>query len=1384
VRFRSATFAVPLALALAAVGAASAQDFDPNGRHHAPHPPAHPPPHGPVPHGPATPAPGTSPAALLDRYTRIVIAQPGAPFPLQRLAQLYRDRDGALTALVADLTARAAQPGADQYAATVALAGVAKLDGRPDDAVRIYQAAITLSPRGTAAILALAHLLQDRGDVLAARGQFERALALKGVATERSETLHALLTLALDAKDFEGARRYHVDLVHLEPNSRFVQGELGRELYARGEYERAVVELKVAVKAAAGDNRTLAPALKDLGQAEAKAHQNPEALATLERGLAVAGPLAAVRSEIYQTITEIYRSDQQLPVFIKKLEDQHPVDYTRLALLGSLYEETGDAPHALGAYKRALAIEPRQIDLRLKMIRLLQAEGELEPAILAYEGLVRAAPNNPQFVFEMCDALIQRGDRTRALRLLTELEARDGSDEEVMSRLGEFYTRIGEPDRSVRILSRLAQLGGSDPSHLADLGDHYFQEGNQALAVTTWKRMLTTVTPRARALAALGGVYVEHDMLPDAVVVLREAADLEPQNLSYKKDLASALERSKAYREAGVLWEALADKAKERNDRVLAREVRTHVVTLWALEHTIERQVPRLEAAFNADPPDVEAGRTLAEVLLHTRRLPETETALRRVTVLAPGDADSYLALERVLVQEGKLDDAIAVLAKLVQVDPKRARETYQRMAQYALQLYKDQDAIKYAARAVELNPDDAEGHRRLGDMYRSRQDSEHAIVEYRAAIAKNDRLYLVYFELADLLLSKGETDEADRLFRRVLRGAPDEELVTRAARMSMQINLGKGTLSSLEQDLVPLAIGNPQKVIYRHLLVEMYGNLTFGLVQRVRHGTGKDAEDARAALARVGQRAVKPLLDALADGDGGQQRIAIDVLGYVANKNAGPTLFGFALGNAETALRIRAMIACGALADPSLLGRYDAYLLPKGRGGAEVTPTDAVAVAATWGVARMKDARALPLLRALAKSGTPEVRALAVLGLGAQGDRAAAPEVLSLVREVDAGDVARAAAAYTLGELGVQAATPLLVTLAEDGDPLPRQMALLSLARLANGQPAKETAVLAAMADAVFAGGDPGSARARAVSDSLRRTGAAALTMMAGGGGEPAKLAHVAGEQFPVPDSSVQVEPMLTALVPTGFSAKDRAAVIVSYPEVLLRAAETALETSGDRAGTVLSAIAEGNGSFEPFLGPVESPDTAAARIRARALVAALEPSILVLVRHPDVQLRIQALGLLASSETDAATSALVEAVSDANDAVVRVALAALGTHPSGSTPHALTAATHILERQADWSLRVLAAEALGRLGSLDPSAKPAKDDAAHVLAQAAVHDTYALVREASLRALARFDSAAAITVARTLEVDDPEPRVQEVARALVHPAPGSAHEPSVAHP
>jgi cellulose synthase operon protein C len=1358
--------------------AAHAQDFDPHGHRH-PRPAPHPAPGGPAPapRGGSTSVP--SQGALIDRYTRVVLSQPGAPFPLQRLTQLYRERDGNIAKLVADFEARAAQASPDQYAATVSLAGLYKLDGRSQDAIAAYEKAIALKASDAAAILALARMQQDRGDLAPARVRYEQALSLQTTQADKEQTLRTLMAIALDQKDWDAAKAFHGRLVALEPTSLFVKGELGHELFNRGEYERAEVELKEVAAAAAGDNRALAPALRELGHAQAKAHKNAEALATLKKALSAAGSQSALRAQLYEIVAEIYRADQQLPLLIKQLEDEHPTDFSRLALLGGLYEETGDSVAAIETYKRALASDPHQLDIRLRMIRLLQANGDLDKAIAEYEGLIRAAPNNPQFVFEECEALLQRGDHARAFKLMTDLEARAAGDEEMLARVADFYARIGDGQRSLKVLRRLAETTSGDPGHLVDLGDRYFQDGDVPLAVQTWKRILGVVQPRAKALCALGDVYLEHDMTSDALAAYKEAVALDPSNLASKKALAAAFERTRAYREARLLYEELVSKAKDKGDRALARECRTHIVTLWGLERVLEQQLPALKREFDGAQPDLEAGRMLAEAQLHLRRLSEAETTLGRIIERAPGDAESYLALERVLMQESKIAEAIAVLERLAQVEPRRARELYERMAQYALQIYKDDDAIKYAARAVELNPDDAEGHRRLGEMYRSKQDTGHAIVEFRAAIAKNDRLFPVYFELADLLLSKGQTDEADRLFRRVVRGAPDEDLVARAARLSMPLNLGRGTLESLEQDLLPLAIGNPQRPIYRRLLVEIYRDLTFGLGQRVRHGTAQDAEDARATLSRIGARAVKPLLDALADQDVSQQRIAIDVLAYVQNRNAALPLFAYATGPAELSLRTRAMVACGMLADASLIPKYQALLYPRDSGD-QSGLADSVAVAAVWGLARTHDERALPLLRRIAREGTPPMRALAALGLGVAHDKASIADVAAIAASVDAGNVARAAAAYALGDLDARAQVPTLLEIAHDGDPLPRRMALLALARMASSEndatsslaprrappPTPSTwqaEAVQAMADAAFPGAQEGP-RGRSEGETVANTAATALAMMVGydpKGGSRGKDHEV----MPLTDGSLELDSLLGELVPRNVPEADKQSALVRFADPIQRAALAALRTSGDRARAVLDALGSGEGELAPFVG---RGATGPAAEKARAIVAALEPSIVPLARHPDPAIRTKAIVLVARSSGDDSRDAIVAALEDPNEVVQRVALAAVAAPRQDgarveASPRAVSAVGQILASNDSWAIRVLAARAVGRLG-----AAGAAPEASRRLTEAATKDTYALVRQAALESLASFDAAAARGLATRVAVDDPEPRVRDVARAI----------------
>lgn len=1325
-----------------------AADFNPEGRRKRPtsRPTPSAAPARRTPAAPAKPAASETPDALIQRYLSIVEREPGAEFPLERLAQLYRQRDGNVDALVKHFEAAAARPGDAGRRAQLSLAGALVHARQPARAEAIYEALLAADPRQELAARRLAQLLADRGEKARARERLAPVLRLTLPAPVREQALRSLIGWSLDLSDVEGARRYHDELVKAAGGSFFVRAELGRLLMERRMFGPAQAEYRRLVDFARGDNRTLAPALRDLAKAESALGNHDAAIAALARAEAAAGQQSGLRLEIANLMVEVYRSADRLPELVARLEREAPRDADRLVLLGGLYEETGRVDRARAMYEAALERNPKAIEVRLKLIQALELGGELDKVVQHYERLVQSAPQNPHFAFRLAETHLQRGEQAKALAVLRALEARSRGDEDTLSLLVDFYERVGEDDRALALLERLSAV--DNPKPIVELGDRYFARGETERALQMWQRLARDPNDAA-ALHTLGQVYLDHDMTDQALEVLAKAMKLAPERTEFAKSYGLGLERAGAstssanvraryYREAQALWEQLGERARQSGDAALAREARQHIVTLWSLTGTLAERLAPLERRFEADPPDLEAGRLLAEAELRLRRHEAAEGTLRQLIEAAPGDSDSHLRLERALVQQGKLDAAIAVLEKLCEIDPPRAKEYYQRMARYAAESYQDDRAIEYAARAVELGPDDAQGHQKLGEMYRERQDVDKAIAEYRRAIGKNDRLFPVYIELAELLLNRESVEEADQLLRHVMRACPDEQLVGRAARLSMQLHLGRGTLDSLERELLPLALAHPSRPIYRRLLVEIYGALAFPLASQAKSRDPERAEAARAGLAKLGQRAVKPLLDALGDGRDTQQRIAIELLSHIQNDSAGPALLTFATGDADAELRLQAMLAAGALADARLRGKLEGVVFKEG-----ASDTDPVVVAAAWGLANLRSAQARPALARLADDKSPTFQALGVLGLALLESPRDAPLMASVVMSSEHALPTRAAAALALARLGDTRAVAGVRALAEASDSVVRAAAIMSLARLDRAGARGAIANVLVSQDSELVG-----------------LGVRAACVVAGDAPPSAPQA------LPVPDGRVDIRATLRSLLPDACTPTLEARALALLAPNLTDAAARAVRGSPARARGVASALlgSGGEAAFEPLTTRLDQADPGAvegARAAAEQLARGVLPAFIELGQHPAAEARQTAVRWLASRPEPAAREAVLSALTDPDEGVQRTALGALATRPDAAATRSIAA---LLEGSASWPLRRQAAETLGRMGT------PARtEEARRALEAAALRDGYALVRDAAARSLHAVHPHAARAVLERIATGDPEARLRTTARELL---------------
>ncbi len=1299
------------------------------------------------PQGPQREAPERA-DVLIQRYRRIVEQDPRETFAFRRLLDLYRERDGNIDRLVEDLRAQIAADG-EAYAPRMMIGHIFKAQNHADEARAAYERASELRPREAAPRIALAQIERAAGASAAARQRYEEALERTRERLAREELLREVAQLALEMDDFEAARGFYEELARGGDGSVYLRAEYARALSAAREWDRAVKEYERVIRSLRGDNRVLPPVLLELSRAQLERADPEASIETLDRALRLAGRQAGIRAEIYDQLLLAHRRTDRLPALAERLRGEAGRGFESNELLGRIEDELGNDAEALEAYRRALRSRPRDIDTRVRIIQLLSRSGRLDDVIDEYRALIRQAPREPRFVIELAQLLMQTDHREDALRLLRDTGRRHARDPILHQQLAELYARWGEEALAASEIELLARIDPRDPVHVIALGASQFDRGEREAALATWRRVLE-VERGAEGHATLAQIYGDHDLLPLAIEQWREAVRLEPEEVGHVRGLATALERNRQNDAAEAQWQRVLELAGD--DRVARREARERIVGIWSRTRQLPTQIRELERRFASEPPDAEAGRFLAEA--HRRRGPQhqaqAERVLERVAEIAPGDVESLLALERIRRHRGDLAGAIDVLRQLRDADPRRAAHYLQQMAEHALALYRDEEAVRYAAEAVERNPDDASGHRRLADLYRARQDMPRAIASYQRALELNERLYPVYFELAELYLARGESARADRLYRQVLRITPDDDLVSRAARASIQINLGAGTLVELERDLLPLALGHPQRPIFRRMVVELYDAYAGPLVLRARRG-GEGASEAREELRQIGTRGIKPLLEALADADPSQRRVALDILGDLGNPNAAAPLLAVAENPAlDLGSRLQALRAAGAVADASEVGRLVA--LAEG-------DDHRLSGLAAWSLARLGGREAERALRRLQRSDDTQVVGYAAIGLGLHsaagsgrgGDTAA--ELERAVRSATDEDILHASI-WALGRAGDARHAPALAEVLRTRGGATSRIAAEALGR-SGGDEARD-----ALIGALF---DPDAQLRRAAARALR----ARSDDGADGGADDEEEA-----ELPAPHAFERVRDYVLRVVRAEDAALPPVEDLSAWAPALEEAASLALRGAVERALPAL--VVRGARAHGLSLGPLTAdldawPDVprSAAERALDQLGDGLVDELVEAAAHLAAAVRVAAVRLLARLDHPDAVSAVAASLSSPPASVQRAALDALSEAtrtPSGAVVARLS---EIVREHRDWSMRTRAAAALGR--SRDEAARAA-------LRGALTEDPYAFVRQAAAAALGVEASAQDLEALEWALARDEEPRVRASAAASLIASGGEA--------
>jgi tetratricopeptide (TPR) repeat protein len=463
-----------------------------------------------------------------------------------------------------------------------------------------------------------------------------------------------------------------------------------------------------------------------LGQLYSFAHDSVHA----EEQFAAAEKIDPGSEETALNLARLYTEQGDPTRAIKVLSSLPEDDKTGKTefVLGASYDRLKDTQHAIEAYKKALELEPDNLDTERALARALLSDNQLTAALAAYQDIAAGDPTDPDAYLHISEIQRRQGNYEEALTTLKKAKALVSDSLEINFNEGLIDDALGRYDDAVQIFEKMVadsehssgQYSESEKSNralfLERLAILYREQNKIDQAIATYQKM-----------AELGGEYVSHayesevDTYRDihaydkATQVAREATEKLPKDRGIK--LMYALQ--------------LTDNGHVEEGIALAKSMLTKTPADLEVYRQLANIYTRLrrwqDAASAIDQADQLSSKSddkffiafLRGTLYERQKLyDQAETEFRKALALDPNNSMTLNYLGYMLADHGiKLEEALGMIKKAVELDPQNYAYldslgwAYFKLGQYGL-------AETDLRKAVERNSADATVHDHLGEVY------------------------------------------------------------------------------------------------------------------------------------------------------------------------------------------------------------------------------------------------------------------------------------------------------------------------------------------------------------------------------------------------------------------------------------------------------------------------------------------------------------------------------------------------------------------------------------------------------------------------------------------------------------------------------------------
>jgi len=357
-------------------------------------------------------------------------------------------------------------------------------------------------------------------------------------------------------------------------------------------------------------------------------------------------------------------------------------DPVRLFERGQSAHAHGDLEKALGFYEQALKVRPEFPEAQFQKGNALASLGRLDEA----EAALRAAislKKNWSLPYSTLGALLMRRNRdSDAEALLRQALTIDAHDGLALRMLADIRLRAGDAKQALEFAKRATAIPEAPASAWIGLALAQKANGDNAAAQTTLDRVLADEPQNVAALIERSDLLAADKQFEPALVDLRAAAKIKPDDKAIASRLADTLQKAGKSEEALAVAKAAGLEVQPQPgnsngvvgtpEEIAAANSDDPAIARKALEKLIEKNprnamlLAQLGASYRTDSP--------------SRSL----DYYRQAAEIKPDAPEYALGYAAALIQARRFDEAAMILRRVVRVDP----QNYAAHANLATALY------------------------------------------------------------------------------------------------------------------------------------------------------------------------------------------------------------------------------------------------------------------------------------------------------------------------------------------------------------------------------------------------------------------------------------------------------------------------------------------------------------------------------------------------------------------------------------------------------------------------------------------------------------------------------------------------------------------------